>query len=355
MVGPDYDYDQGFQHFELMRGKGAKRHLEGSSELNAAAFRWLDRYVGGRLFLYMHYMDPHVPYITPAPYKTLYVGDELSDANGHRDVPVRKVARIDGSTDQDFYIAQYDAEIRYVDDSLGMLMKRLEVKGLLEDTLIVVTADHGEDLGEHDFFFDHGHNCYEPTTHVPLLFAHPDLPGGRRVPEPVSLVDVLPTIRELLLLPKDPELQGRSFAPLLLGHEDAATRKYNFTIGEFRPGYQTPSVSTDRFKLVSDIAEHWPHVDVGVEALARAWTRLDLPSLKYRARVVRRELYDLEEDPGETVNLAGTGLAVEAELAKELTAWMDWVYGPGSMLGAHREELTEEMLEDLRGLGYLGD
>ncbi|MCA9580024.1 MAG: sulfatase-like hydrolase/transferase, partial [Myxococcales bacterium] len=121
-------------------------------------------------------------------------------------------------TDAAFYAARYDGELRYVDDQLARLLAALEARGLDEDTLVVVTSDHGEDMGEHGVWFSHGWTLFDPALHVPLVLALPGgLPEGRRYEDLVQSVDVLPTVLALLGREHGAPTQGRDLRALLAG------------------------------------------------------------------------------------------------------------------------------------------
>ena len=145
-------------------------------------------------FLWVHYFDPHARYDAPPPFSERYADDP------------------------------YAGEVAYTDEQLGRLLNLLAMKGWLENTLVVLTADHGEGLMEHDEK-SHGVFCYDATLKVPLIFHAPGIiPENRIIENPVSLVDVLPTLAELagLEAPADGQFQGRSLAPLLRGETPAA-------------------------------------------------------------------------------------------------------------------------------------
>jgi arylsulfatase A-like enzyme len=318
-----------------------------------------------RFFLWIHYRDPHTPYLVPEDYKDLFTGDALAKAHGGREIPVGDNAPygemspqevVYGSQDLDFLVAQYDAEIRFNDDSIARVLDKMDELGLSRNTLLIVTADHGESLWEHGYIFDHGNTAYETQARVPLIFYHPRLPSGLVVEETVSLVDVLPTVLDLLGLPIPPTVQGESFAPALLGHERIRKRGYHFIIGSYRRGYQTHAVATDTHKMILDVDERWLAFDATVERAARLWSGGDELS-RYRARKMNRELYDLTTDPAEEKNLSGRVPAVEDRLEKTLWEWMEATYREGRSRQTILGEIDEETRKALEALGYveLGD
>ncbi len=253
----------------------------------------------------------------------------------------------------DFYLSQYDAEIRFNDDSLGALFDCMPEHGLWENTLVIFTSDHGEGFGEHNEVYFHHNDPYEHTSHVPLVMRHPALGSGMRIERAVSLVDIAPTVLDLLGLPPNPRAQGESLAPLILDNV-APERPFHFIVGRYRRGYQTHSVRSDTHKLILDVDEHWLPFDAVVERLARLWIPEGTYNA-YRYRRIERELYDLETDPEERRNLAAEGSPVIDELEGELWAWMESTYYEGRNRDGLDIEQDPEALDALRALGYIVD
>lgn len=178
-------------------------------------------------FCFLHYWDPHTPYLPPTPFSRMfYSGDEKDPANKSawemmHNYPAFQYYFMEwmpGLTDTEFPKAQYDAEIAYVDAALvhvWSLLAKLKSGG---DTAVIITSDHGEELDEHQMWFDH-HGLYETNLHVPLIMHHPDrLSGGLRVPGLTRHTDVTPTILDLLGLPEVGEeecVEGTSVLPLI--------------------------------------------------------------------------------------------------------------------------------------------
>ena len=178
-------------------------------------------------FAFLHYWDPHTPYLPPAPFNGMfYEGDEKDPANPS----MKKVWDLDafkyyfmewmpGVTDIKYACSQYDAEIAYVDTAIAAMLDHARAEGALKDTLVVVTSDHGEELDEHDLFFDH-HGVYDTNLRVPLILNHPDLPKGKRVPSWARHLDIAPTILELLGMKNEAaeaQMEGTSLVPWITG------------------------------------------------------------------------------------------------------------------------------------------
>ncbi len=210
---------QGFDHYERSQGD------ERAAALNELAFNWLDSsWVGPQgeqpLFLFMYYYDPHTWYDPPPPYDTLY--DPTYTGTLTADVYQHGQAVVAGDivpTERDvFHLkALYDGEITYWDVHLGRLFDRLEAEGILDDSLIVLTSDHGQMFGEHGKWV-HRNSLYEEVLRVPLMVSLPGvLPAGQVITTPVVTADVTPTILELAGLAVPPALDGQSLVPLMLG------------------------------------------------------------------------------------------------------------------------------------------
>lgn len=255
--------------------------------------RWLDRAPASPFFCWVHLYDPHAPYAPPAPFRERFANDP------------------------------YRGEIAFMDETIGRMLADLEERGLLENTLVVAAGDHGEGFGEHGES-GHGVFCYEETLRVPLIFRLPRLfAGGRVVTEPVGLIDVLPTLLDLLRLPPSAAIQGRSLAPLL-GSGGGASK-------EPAPFY---------FESLYGLEEMgW----APLSGLLRG-------SLKYIS-LPRPELYDLAADPLEQDNLYLKKNAQAKRLARELDDFLKQTVPAGA--SALRPQQTRADQERLRALGYL--
>lgn len=235
--------------------------------------------------LFVHYWDAHTPYLPPPPFdRMFYSGDECDPANHGAE---RMWATYDALrdyfrswlgelTDIDFPAAQYDAALAYQDACLQHLWSRLRASGQLDRTLLAVTADHGEELTEHDMWYDH-HGLYETNLHVPLILRHGDLPRGERRGGMVTHLDLAPTLLDLAGVPPDGHLRGAGLRPLLdTGDDSGTTKEVYLTESTWmkKYGWRTP-----RYKLIVDLEDPHHHT----------------PPV---------ELYDLDADPGEQHNLA---------------------------------------------------
>ena len=117
----------------------------------------------------------------------------------------------------DYYIARYDGEIHSIDSQIQRLIENLESRGILDDALVIITADHGEGLGEHNYYFEHGWFIYQHQIHVPLLIRFPGQKKKRVIQTPAALSDLAPTILDILGISIPPAFHGRSLLPLIKG------------------------------------------------------------------------------------------------------------------------------------------
>lgn len=277
--------------------------------------RWFPR----PLFLYLHFMEPHAPYDPPSGHRPRDAGDaDVATANRKlietrwRELTAAEIGLLE---------RLYDGEVASLDAELRKLFVELEARGVLRDAVIVFTADHGEEFGEHGLM-EHGWSLYEPALRVPLVIVAPGLPAGRVVEEDVSLVDVAPTVLDLLHLPPEPRFEGRSLVPLGQGHSEAH----------------------------DVLAELWPSGERSLNrrhrlALIRARTKILLGS-----DGVATEAYDLARDPGESQALEAVDTTTELRRAleeKEVDLRLR------SNTGAARVSLDERERARLRALGYV--
>ena len=238
-------FARGFDDYEQI---GEKRE-DGTSRLNQAFLRWARDYEWTRpTFVWIHYMDPHGPYLPPAELERLFIDDELATSDqrvalaqgeseeSHRNKILGAIPayqKHDGEDRVALYIARYDAEIRHMDDAFAQVVAFLEEQGIYERSAILFTSDHGESLGEHDYWFEHGWFAYEPTLHVPLIIKTPGQSAGRVVEEQVTSLDLLPTILSLAGSGAIDDLAGVDLTdkldeptPVLIENSDRYPHKY---------------------------------------------------------------------------------------------------------------------------------
>jgi choline-sulfatase len=290
-----FGFDRGFESYDdhFPKGNDPRRapHVERFADATTdAALRWLEAPDGAAgkqpFFLWVHYYDPHAPYEPPPEFAPRFASEP------------------------------YDGEIAFVDQQLARLLKRLDERGDLARTVVLATADHGEGLGEHGEV-SHGLFLYESTLRVPFVVAGPGIAAGRVAPTVARGVDVLPTLLDLAALAGRAEIEGRSLRPALEGREMSDAPAYAETLYPLRELGWAPLFAwrTARHKMIE---------------------------------APKPELYDLEQDPGETRNRAGSENTRFAELQQKLQAAL------ARPAPAAAAELDPETAERLRALGYVG-
>lgn len=251
---------------------------------------WLGSNYQKPFFLWMHLYDPHYPYNPPPPFS------------------------------DEYKTHLYDGEIAFADQQVGRLLQFLKEKKLYDHTLIILSGDHGEGLGEHGEK-THGFFIYNSTLHVPLIMRLPEGEKDKTIAEPVSTADIMPTILQALKLPVPRQVQGRSVLPLVENKGEPPQSLYAETF--------LPRLHFNWSELRS--------VELG----------------KYHfIEAPKPELYDVSKDPGEINNLYGEKKAVAEEMRAKLAAVIR-DYTAGKEL-AEKTGLDPELMERLKSLGYAG-
>lgn len=299
-----------------------------AQDVAADVLEWFDaRPKQKPFFLYVHTIDPHVPYKPPKSFLAMYDSAPYSgpvDFSRTNELLEKvKIGKLPlNDRDKLRLQALYDGEISYHDVHFAAIFDGLEKRGLRDDTLVVITADHGEEFWDHGSV-GHGHSLYDELVHVPLILRIPGVTEGNAVLRgDVGLVDVAPTILDALKLPIPDTMSGRSFLPELLGEGQSAPRA---TASQFMTGVR--AVAIGRLKLIQR----------GLENGA---------------------LYDVKTDPGETHDIAkARPIALRyARSVLGLTLAQN-TQTPSGKPRVHLRESTKidaETEAQLRALGYVG-
>ncbi len=325
VVSTAFGLDQGYDEFyAVWQSPDYTGH--GDSVLRSF-LSWLEAHHTEQFFAYIHFREPHFPYNPPPPYDTLFAParvfpegikdwqevEAINRAAAAGDgVPADVLERVRGL---------YDGNMAYVDVLVGEILKRVEALGLDRKTAVILFADHGEALLEHRYI---GHNTqlYEESIRVPLLVSLPGL-APRRVSDVVELTDLAPTVLDLAGLSDRAEqeaMQGRSLVPLLYGEEIPEKLAFSRTLWN-KPRY---AARGSRFKFIWD------------------------------SRNGSSELYDLEKDPGETVNRIDENPVTSGYLRQRLYQWVR--QQEHLRVGAPmREEalISEDVRKHLEAIGYV--
>jgi len=305
-------FARGFQwYMNPVAATPARIQQVDADEINDMAIPWIRDHADRDFFLFVHYWDPHTLYYPPEKYRRLYYKGDPCDPKNRSLEPAKKQRELwphtynflrrirpgeEDITDVEYVIAQYDGEITYADENVGGLMRALDEAGITEDTMVILTSDHGESLDDHHVYFDHP-NVYEPTIHVPLIIRQPGrIPKRRRVDALVQLIDIPYTILETLDIPIPPQLEGRSLTPLLRG--------------QGKEGYPEIYCSQGLWtaKRAIRTAEGWKLIKT-IDP-----TFWETPET---------ELFNLKRDPGETRNLADEETDIRDELELRMARWVE--------------------------------
>jgi arylsulfatase A-like enzyme len=314
---------------EVERGpeRGRQSVNSGREVVRAARELLLARDAERPFFLFLHFFDAHTDF-TPRPeYRRRFVGpyDGPIDGTTAQLMTLRRQGDRLSAADLTFLRELYDAEIRQLDDVLATFLVTLEEQGLLRDSLIALTSDHGEEFQEHGGLL-HGRTQYQELLAVPLILRGPGLPRGRVVTEPVSLVDLVPTLLAILGLPASGPFDGIDLSPSWAD-----------------PVRPLPG------RLLFGEADHGNLVDGQPVVDSRRMARLGSAKLVSDRVARREELYDLALDPAERHDLSAQELERTAQLSAALARHL------ASQMPSqdNRTGLSEADLELLRSLGYV--
>jgi arylsulfatase A-like enzyme len=294
-------------------------------------------------FMCLEFNEPHFVYTPPPPFDTAF---GPTDKGKKLEEEIQSVSQGKGLYRYDYdslgygpdvleqMIALYDGEIAFVDHALGKLFEEMSTAGYLASTVVIVTADHGENLGEHGVYFCHAF-LYDSSVKVPLLLRYPaEIPAGLRVSTPVQLIDIAPTLLDLAgIQTQGLDMDGTSLRKVI---ETGQGKPYIFIESRY---YQPSFARYKNYRLsIPGLEGKWRAVRHGDLKLIRIPTPSGLVW----------ELYDLANDPGETTNLSGT-LPEEKEMREALEAWIAMDKSAGEPASVK----DKETMDRLRSLGYV--
>lgn len=320
-----YGLEQGYDHY-VRRGDGAKRIV-------SKARSWLDRYGQRPFFLFVHIYDIHSPYARTAPYKERFLEKQYNGPVTSNSMELVKYQRqvrrgdvpdlaIDESA-TDYLRALYAGGVRETDDAIASLLEYLQESPLGENTIVVLTSDHGEEFLEHGTVL-HA-ELYRTVTHVPLIVRLPGAErGGTRVSHAVGLVDVLPTLLAVTGVETPGKMSGQSLTGLIDGQEDDAFRRFSFS--EINDELGTVATLNDRFHMVGKTEEG------------------------------RWELFEYKSDRFEQENRFALYPETADSLTRLLSLWRREIEADIAAESGRRTEaveLDEATVKELKAFGYL--
>ena len=303
---------------------------------------------------FVHLMDTHAWYDPPAEIveelleRYDYSMEDLANFfERHDDNPHINESLHDWVTERDYeyglgrLVARYDASVKQADQKIGRIIDQLKTIGRWDETAFIVTSDHGESLLEHGIYFDH-HGLYDESIHVPLIIRVPDA-GNNTVDNLVQLIDIAPTVYDLLNIDETPTMDGESLTPHLGVTEKQWTDRDEILAEEMHAQRRAAIRTTD-----------WKYIEYRPDELHESDDENPL-WCRYCETVHEDEpeLYDLDEDPHETNNVVDSHPDVATELRKRLSTLLTDV-----SVASEREDATlafddeEEVMQRLEELGY---
>jgi arylsulfatase A-like enzyme len=311
-------YDMLFDRLLVMQNEGGR--------VNDQARRFIRLHRDEQFFLWLHYMEPHAAY---SPAKSF--GQIPSTVTAEREDFLRAWTPANKTTpmvlrpaDLSAVQALYGGEVLDADDWVAGIWEEIEAQGLADWTVLVITADHGEEFGEHDDY-GHGHTVYQELNWVPLIFVGSQVSSSDRIVDtPVPMLDLMPTLLDIAGAPSPELVHGQSLLPALQGADPAPRPIYSEAPAR-RSSYDDKALRDGDYKLV------------------------------YNVKLDQTELYNLRDDPHEQNDLSASQAQRIEVMRDELRAWTTnametWASLPHSR--GQAEELDAAMEEALRQIGY---
>jgi arylsulfatase A-like enzyme len=310
-------FDRGFDRF-------ASLGFVQAPSANVTARKFLgEMRAAPKYFLWVHYFDPHDPYLARMPWIEEYSPDKSSYAKWANVTMKGLRARMDEIASDPTAVQAlkdlYDSEIQYTDSSVRELVESLPSP---ERTMIIITSDHGEGFLDHGNL-GHGNSLFEELVRVPLIIAPPDgKPRAGIVGQPVSIVDIFPTICAAAGIRTPEAVQGKSLLPLMNGGRQDNSREIVSELNRLKAAPQQVALRRGKWKFV-----------------------------KEHGRAETRALYELESDPGEERNLVRAEPVQAARMEAALSGWLD--ARPEFHAPESDKPLSDKQRQELRALGYL--
>jgi len=331
-VASSLGYAKGFARYrETWEEKGLASEMDRARAITADAAAYLAAASPEKpFFLWLHYVNPHAPYEPPTPWDAAFLdtaaasGPVLQPVAGfHGGVP-RQWAR--AGQRLGWYVAQYDGEIAAADAEVGRVLQALDASRVRDRTVVLLSSDHGESLGEHGYFFDHGENLFDPSQRIPLILAGPGIGAGGRSDALATTLDFVPTLLDAVKVSYPADLAGLSLLGAAAGRPDEKRERL--------PGQNDRNLLGAwgrRYKIVATPDEHGS----------------------------RYALYDRAQDPGETRDVGAARPEALREERRALELFRERI---DAQLARTRrllegrsgeERLSAEACERLKALGYV--
>jgi len=318
-------FDRGFDQFEQFRSINGEEDRSNqrnpSTQLMDAAVHWISSTGRERSwFCYVHILRPHTPYATPPDFSDAFKHVDVKSLIGGEKFTNRDMSKMGGAKEAS---RTYDANLRYADFLVSQLVARLTEMGRMDDTVVLVTSDHGESFWEHGRY-GHAHFLHEHLVHVPLVIRVPEAMGiePRVVDDLVELVDLFPTLVELFGISPPDGLEGDSLVPMMRGEPASVTAS-----GFAQDGWLERVAVFDQQRKAIFEADH------------------DTMGLQLEG------YFDLQKDPAEQVDLGE--LADGLEPLRHLAESYFSTQARNSLSGQEGDALPQEQIDELKAIGYL--
>jgi arylsulfatase A-like enzyme len=309
-VNKAFGFDRGFDVYD----SPSRDDIE---KTNNATFNWLSENRDQKFFLFFHTYATHIPYAPPASYRQKFFPDYNESTD--KKYELEQLGKVTINDDEIWkVIALYDGEINYVDHEMGRLLETLDYLNLSNNTIVIFTSDHGDELLEHGWFA-HVVTSYQEIIHVPLIIRFPGIKNSR-IKNLAQSIDIMPTILDSLNITTPSQVQGVSLLPLIKEGKNVNSYAYS----EGADGYR---------KAIIDENLTWKYI--------------------YNVKNKKEELYNLENDPLEQNNLIDESPEVAENLREELSRWMEENERLAESYSSSEAELKNETKEALKALGYV--
>jgi arylsulfatase A-like enzyme len=316
--------DHGFEEFLYVKEYADRTK---PTRVEDEARNWLSKRRDKKFFLFLHYYDVHSDYHSLPHYEKQFVRPYNGIVDGSTSQLLDfRYGRIPlpNQADTEHLIDLYDAGVRQMDDGMERLFALLEEKNLLDNTLIIVTSDHGEEFMEHGGVL-HGRTYFQEVLHVPLIMRGPNLPKGRRIKNITSLLDVMPTLLAMLGIPPPPGLDGIDLQPLWQKNNAGTPKRLLFGEADWNNIVDN--------KIVDDI---------------KRFIRQDHYKFHFNRVTGKMELYDIVNNPDENIDVSSKHTSLVKLMRSRLRDFLRI-----SRTGRTVDPLSPKELELLKSLGYL--
>jgi len=332
LVTQYYNFHQGFQRFDEIIYEKADKVTE---KFNS----WVRKKRSKPFFAYLHFMDVHLPYEAPMEFNRIFepepIDSVLNDIPGAYEVRILNEVGL-SPQDKQHFINMYDAEIRYFDHYFGQIIDNLKKLGIFEDTIIVLTADHGEEFWDHNGC-EHGHTLYNELIHVPLIIKYSSKLQSKRIKTYVKLQDLTPTLLNMCRIKNTIEFRGRN---LFLDTKSGKPQQEEIFFEAIGFGAEKKGVVKDGWKLIENTGKK----DEDALELFLEMTRYIMPEYEKGY-----ELYNINQDFQEKYNLIND----RPQIFERLKTYLELFKSESFERRKTKDKDREKKLKHLKSLGYV--